>query len=276
MTAKAASWPAAPTSCGRSTKDGLRPDLIVDVSGMDELRGVAAEDGLAPRRRAHDLQRSCRRTRACGGMRAASPTRPRRSARFRSATRPPSAATSPTRRPAATASQRCWRSRPGPRSWDAGGSTELRPLADVVIGAGRDLARPGQAIAAFVFPVLDERWITAFAKVGSRSAVTVARLSAAVAVAQIPPERGARRRPRGPRRRRRDGLPRPPGRVGDRRRPPGRGPASSSRRRARRRSAGPSRAGTPWPTSPGPRSGWRTTYGADWAFASPAEPAWRR
>jgi CO/xanthine dehydrogenase FAD-binding subunit len=44
-------------------------------------------------------------------------------------------------------------------------------------------------IAAFVFPMPGEHWITAFAKVGSRSTVTVARLSAAVAVAIDPESR---------------------------------------------------------------------------------------
>ena len=167
------------------TKDGLRPDLIVDVSGMDELRGVAAEDGLlrvGALTTFSQLQEdpSVRRHARCLADAAASVG----SVQIRNA--------ATIGGNVANASP-CGDSIPAllalearAEIWDAGGSTELRPLADVVIGAGRTSLDPGQAIAAFVFPVLDERWITAFAKVGSRSAVTVARLSAAVAVAQDP------------------------------------------------------------------------------------------
>lgn len=167
------------------TKDGLRPDLIVDLSGMDELRGVAAEDGLLRVGALTTFSRlqedpSVRRHARCLADAAASVG----SVQIRNA--------ATIGGNVANASP-CGDSIPAllalearAEIWDAGGGTELRPLADVVTGAGRTSLEPGQAIAAFVFPVLDERWITAFAKVGSRTAVTVARLSAAVAVAQDP------------------------------------------------------------------------------------------
>lgn len=167
------------------TKDGVRPDLIVDLSGMEELRGVHAGDGLVrvgalttfTRLQADPLLR--RRAR-CLADAAASVG----SAQIRNA--------ATIGGNVANASP-CGDSIPAllaleaqAEIWDAAGGTELRPVADVVTGAGRTSLAPDQAIAAFVFPVPGEQWISAFAKVGSRSTVTVARLSAAVAVALEP------------------------------------------------------------------------------------------
>lgn len=167
------------------TKDGLRPDLIVDLSGMDELRGVEAADGrvrVGALTTFTRLQQDpvLRRQARCLADAAASVG----SVQIRNA--------ATIGGNVANASP-CGDSIPAllaleaeAEIWDAQGGTELRPVAGVVTGAGRTALRPGQAIAAFVFPGLDESWLTAFAKVGSRSTVTVARLSAAVAV-QVEP-----------------------------------------------------------------------------------------
>lgn len=167
------------------TKDGLRPDLIVDLSGMDELRGVDAADG---RVRVGALTTFSRLQQdplllpeaRCLADAAASVG----SVQIRNA--------ATIGGNVANASP-CGDSIPAllaleaeAEIWDARGGTELRRVSDVVTGAGRTALQPGQAIAAFVFPALDESWLTAFAKVGSRSTVTVARLSVAVAVQAEP------------------------------------------------------------------------------------------
>lgn len=168
------------------TKEGLRPDLIVDLSGMDELRGVGFDEGslrVGALTTFTQLQRDpeVRRRARCLADAAASVG----SVQIRNI--------ATIGGNVANASP-CGDSIPAllaldarAEIWDADGGTESHPLADLVTGAGRTSLRPGQAVAAFVFPALDESWLTAFAKVGSRSAVTVARLSAAVAL-QIEPD----------------------------------------------------------------------------------------
>jgi CO/xanthine dehydrogenase FAD-binding subunit len=166
-------------------KNGLRPDLLVDLSDLDELRGVGITDGVIRIGALTTFARLqedpvLRRHARCIADAAASVG----SVQIRSA--------ATIGGNVANASP-CGDSIPAllaleaqAEIWDAGGGATLRPVSEVVTGAGRTCLQPGQAIAAFVFPVLSGAWISSFAKVGSRSAVTVARLSAAVAVEMRP------------------------------------------------------------------------------------------
>jgi CO/xanthine dehydrogenase FAD-binding subunit len=65
---------------------------------------------------------------------------------------------------------------------DAGGTTSRRLLEDVLVGAGQTSLRHDEVITHLTFPALhaDER--SAFVKIGSRSTVSVARLSMAIVV----------------------------------------------------------------------------------------------
>jgi CO/xanthine dehydrogenase FAD-binding subunit len=69
---------------------------------------------------------------------------------------------------------------------DAGGDTKGPPVRDVVVGPGATSLAPGEVIAGFRFTPLATHERSAFAKIGSRSAVSVARLSAAVVVGHDP------------------------------------------------------------------------------------------
>lgn len=66
--------------------------------------------------------------------------------------------------------------------WDGDGQTRRKPLEEVVVGPGQTTLRRDEAIAAFAFPALGDGFRSAFAKIGSRSTLSVARLSAAVVV----------------------------------------------------------------------------------------------
>jgi CO/xanthine dehydrogenase FAD-binding subunit len=67
-------------------------------------------------------------------------------------------------------------------SVDGAGATQTRPLSDVLLGPNRTGLRYDEAITAFTFPALGAVHRAAFAKIGSRAAVSVARLSAALVV----------------------------------------------------------------------------------------------
>jgi xanthine dehydrogenase FAD-binding subunit len=66
--------------------------------------------------------------------------------------------------------------------WDAAGQTLRRPLEAVLAGSGRTTLGPGEAIAGFAFAALGDGVRATFAKIGSRSTLSVARLSVAVVV----------------------------------------------------------------------------------------------
>lgn len=72
---------------------------------------------------------------------------------------------------------------------DAEGRITRRPLRDIVSGAGENSLAPGEAIISFSFTPLAAHQRSAFAKVGIRSTVTVARLSAALMVDLDPQSR---------------------------------------------------------------------------------------
>jgi CO/xanthine dehydrogenase FAD-binding subunit len=57
-----------------------------------------------------------------------------------------------------------------------------RPLGELLLGPSRTSLRHDEAITEFSFPALGPAHRSAFAKIGSRTAVSVARLSAALVV----------------------------------------------------------------------------------------------
>jgi CO/xanthine dehydrogenase FAD-binding subunit len=65
---------------------------------------------------------------------------------------------------------------------DGEGETRSRPIDEVLLGAGRTSLRHDEAIIEYAFPALGAEHRSAFAKIGSRTAVSVARLSAALIV----------------------------------------------------------------------------------------------
>jgi len=65
---------------------------------------------------------------------------------------------------------------------DGAGAAKTRPLGEVVLGPNRTSLRHNEAITAFAFPALGPDQRSAFSKIGSRTAVSVARLSCALAV----------------------------------------------------------------------------------------------
>jgi CO/xanthine dehydrogenase FAD-binding subunit len=65
---------------------------------------------------------------------------------------------------------------------DGAGATSTRPIGDVLVGPNRTGLRHDEAITEFTFPALGAEHRSAFAKIGSRTAVSVARLSAALVV----------------------------------------------------------------------------------------------
>jgi len=65
---------------------------------------------------------------------------------------------------------------------DGGGQSVVRPLEQIFVGSGRTSLAPDEAITEVSFAALGADQRTTFAKIGSRSTVTVARLSMAVVV----------------------------------------------------------------------------------------------
>jgi CO/xanthine dehydrogenase FAD-binding subunit len=65
---------------------------------------------------------------------------------------------------------------------DGAGATVTRPIGEVLLGPNRTSLRHDEAITEFVFPAPGPEYRSAFAKIGSRTAVSVARLSAALVV----------------------------------------------------------------------------------------------
>jgi CO/xanthine dehydrogenase FAD-binding subunit len=65
---------------------------------------------------------------------------------------------------------------------DGGGATRTRPVAEVLLGPNQTSLAHDEAVTEFSFPALGPEFRSAFAKIGSRTAVSVARLSAALAV----------------------------------------------------------------------------------------------
>ena len=68
------------------------------------------------------------------------------------------------------------------RTIDGGGVSATRPLTEITVGSGRTSLAPDEAIIEVGFAALGAGQRTTFAKIGSRSTVTVARLSMALVV----------------------------------------------------------------------------------------------
>jgi xanthine dehydrogenase FAD-binding subunit len=65
---------------------------------------------------------------------------------------------------------------------DGSGRRATRPLRDILVGSGRTALAHDEAIVEFSFPALGAEHRSAFAKIGWRTAVSVARLSMAIVV----------------------------------------------------------------------------------------------
>lgn len=65
---------------------------------------------------------------------------------------------------------------------DATGAERARPLGEVVLGPSRTDLSHDEVVVEFVFPALGREHRAAFSKIGSRTAVSVARLSCALVV----------------------------------------------------------------------------------------------
>jgi CO/xanthine dehydrogenase FAD-binding subunit len=65
---------------------------------------------------------------------------------------------------------------------DGAGATRTRPIGEILLGPNRTSLAHDEAITGFAFPALGPEHRSAFAKIGSRTAVSVARLSAALVV----------------------------------------------------------------------------------------------
>jgi CO/xanthine dehydrogenase FAD-binding subunit len=65
---------------------------------------------------------------------------------------------------------------------DGAGATRTRPIGEVLLGPNHTSLAHDEAITEFAFPALGPEHRSAFAKIGSRTAVSVARLSAALVV----------------------------------------------------------------------------------------------
>ncbi len=65
---------------------------------------------------------------------------------------------------------------------DGAGDVRTRPIGEVLLGPSRTSLARDEAITEFSFPALGTEHRSAFAKIGSRTAVSVARLSAALVV----------------------------------------------------------------------------------------------
>jgi len=70
----------------------------------------------------------------------------------------------------------------GVHTIDGGGRSATRPLTQVTVESGRTSLAPDEAITEVSFTALGTDYRTTFAKIGSRSTVTVARLSMALVV----------------------------------------------------------------------------------------------
>jgi CO/xanthine dehydrogenase FAD-binding subunit len=65
---------------------------------------------------------------------------------------------------------------------DGAGATRTRPIDEVVLGPSRTSLAHDEAVTGFAFPALGPEHRSAFSKIGSRTAVSVARLSCALVV----------------------------------------------------------------------------------------------
>jgi len=162
-------------------RDECRPDLIVDLSGVRELAGVRREDGVlrvGAMTTFSQLQVDpvVRQYAACLAEAAAQvgSTQIRNIATIGGNVA--NASPCGDSIPALMALDACV------TVLDGDGRTSSRPIRDVVVGPGATSLSTGEVIIDFTFAPLRPHERSVFVKIGSRSAVTVARLSAAVVV----------------------------------------------------------------------------------------------
>ncbi|AKL97283.1 xanthine dehydrogenase, FAD binding subunit [Clostridium aceticum] len=60
------------------------------------------------------------------------------------------------------------------------GEIMIKPIDEVVIGSEQNALKKDEAIIEILFPIVDKNWKSAFAKLGSRSAVTISKLNMAI------------------------------------------------------------------------------------------------
>jgi CO/xanthine dehydrogenase FAD-binding subunit len=162
-------------------RPGTEPDLLVDLTGITELTAVRLDDGslrvgaLAtftqlqwdPLVREHAL---------CLSLAAAQVG----SAQIRNAGTIGGNIANAS--PCADGATALTALGAGVTTVDGAGTTRTRPIDEVVLGPNHTGLRPDEAIMEFSFPALGAEHRAAFAKIGSRTAVSVARLSAALVV----------------------------------------------------------------------------------------------
>lgn len=62
------------------------------------------------------------------------------------------------------------------------GQIENLPIEEVLVGPGKTILKHHQAVIGVNFPVYDSQWLSTFVKLGTRAAVTIARINLAVNV----------------------------------------------------------------------------------------------
>ena len=151
---------------------GPPPERLLDLWGLDELRGIAL-DGDALVRRAHRrTPRSAVRPSAATCRRPSS-RRPRRSARPRSRTGARSAATSPTRRRPATRCRSC--SRPTPIIVGAQRGERAIAAGRFWPAYRRTALAPDELVLRVRIPLVADRQVR-FRKVGTRRAQAISKV----------------------------------------------------------------------------------------------------
>ena len=257
---------------------GEPPARVVDLWGLDELRGITLDGGAGRPGRADDVHARSAARRSAASISPGWSRRPRRSGRPRSRTAARSVGTPPMPRRPATRCRSCSpsmrvRARERPRR-------ARRPGRRVLAGLPATALAPDELILRIRVPFAPGREVR-FRKVGTRRAQSISKV--VMALAWLDGADGAAWRPRPPRPRircgdpdpgRRDrGGPRgPPADARDRRprRRDARGRAPSHRRRpihrrvpARRRRAGP--------PSTHPRGRWLVSAGSSPCRVRPAK-----
>ena len=161
---------------------GEPPTRMVDLSRLDELRGIARRWRGGRHRRADDVHGHPPLRRLPRAPARRSSRRRRRSARPRSRTAARSAATSPTRRRPATRCRSC--SPSTRRSSSAGRAASGRSAADAFWVAYRRTAlAPDELILRVRIPVAGGREAR-FRKIGTRRAQAISKVVLALAVAR--------------------------------------------------------------------------------------------
>jgi CO/xanthine dehydrogenase FAD-binding subunit len=162
-------------------RPGEEPDLLIDLSGLDELRAISL-DGETLRVGAlatfTELQWDplLREHALCLSLAAAQVG----SAQIRNAGTIGGNVANAS--PCADGVTALTVLGAGVTTVDGAGAQRTRPIAEVVLGPGRTSLAYDEAVTGFAFPALGPEHRSAFSKIGSRTAVSVARLSCALVV----------------------------------------------------------------------------------------------